>query len=117
MRSWRIIWQIDASVSWTIILDNDFYNIIDNFVKRLQQVFELWSSKTRQINQQNRKKIAFQRDLIKTRRDMLIQQNQIQYQSFQQYQDYKQQQQRQYQSQQRQYQSRFEFRNERNAII
>ena len=25
MRSWKIIWQIDASVSWAIILDDDFY--------------------------------------------------------------------------------------------
>ena len=25
MRSWEITWQIDASVSWTIILDDDFY--------------------------------------------------------------------------------------------
>ena len=26
MRSWKIIWKIDASASWAIILDDDFYN-------------------------------------------------------------------------------------------
>ena len=27
MRSWENIWQIDASASWAIILDDDFYII------------------------------------------------------------------------------------------
>ena len=52
-------------------------NITNNFVKRLQQIFELWSKKTRQINyqiNQNKKKTIFQHELIKTRRDMLMQQ-------------------------------------------
>ena len=46
-------------------------DIIDNFAKRLQQISKLWLNKARQ-SITNREETAFQRELTKARRDMLI---------------------------------------------